>query len=1034
MLTFRTSTPSLNAYIIVHLQSSLLTGDWVHLRYYPGGESQGVSVNPISFSLPRPFRNTTTGVGLRSSRADVQTFVAQIDPFIHASVWTFNGALPPNADPVSLPAFVSADWPVDVEDWADFVQTALPPMETWRHQVEVVCMRRTWSDRAANSAKAPALELPLRIACEVELSAALSEGASYFSDEDVQHHIIRVEPWHNRERTPDADILVLSERAPGATLRLSQRQMRNLSTRTRLVVVLDPTPQSPFTVPAALRRDVAVAVIPLEHPTIIRDALHFFLEEIVHDNPLHEAMRRMRQLLQRTYTDPRPEQREWMSLARIYADPSTNQSLRLSSLIPQVAELVTQALPGSYTANFDKFASRVVKTIPADTLRALGAALSELDAVSSPFRNALQQEVDFDGERKGLVPFAAIAGTATRMQQSLQRITPQLTELLSRKGVVEAIEQQQARRLDAQLFHRIPDGMLTPVQAEHSLMPEAPLRLRVHIGQRSEGSLLIQEPPALDPLLPPLQQDEYHELQITVFPKDFRLESPNTHTVRLSRLGGTTPVEWDLKAPRPVEEPPKDFDASQPIVNTEGLGWIVGSYATLRVNVYFRNQLLQSFKLSAVVGGKNPSSDFPAIFLECDYSQTRRFGHLDKLGSRAISLALNADNETHTLMLAKDGREASVRWDTVQLATFTKAIRQNLYDAMAENGASRFAFDPANLSLLAQSLPHFESGVRALAGAGSRLYGKLFARKTHDPKLGEALTEIKHVDADVVQITATDPDYAFPWPILYDFDPPKTAADEARPICRGRLQNGAPCTCHTDASTYCLRGFWGLRLVVEQRFKAPEPRYDLPSRISPSPTSPVIGLVTAVSDEYIDNFGKTLEAATKLTVKAFSNTDRLLETFRNEAGRPSVIIFIGHHRNAGDELLPDHQLLSPASDPILRDADFRSLPEKWDLPRSLVFLLACGAGTARADTGPSLATALLEHGAAGVIATECTVFTPMVARIARDILTALAAQNGSAAKTTVGSAMRQTLFELALEGCPLGLAFTYHGIAEASLP
>jgi hypothetical protein len=460
----------------------------------------------------------------------------------------------------------------------------------------------------------------------------------------------------------------------------------------------------------------------------------------------------------------------------------------------------------------------------------------------------------------------------------------------------------------------------------------------------------------------------------------------------------------------------------------------MGPEASLRLNVYYRNQLLQSFNLTAMVG-KAVSKDGMAIRMKCDYSQTERFGQLDKLGSRAISLALNADDETHTLMVAKDGNTASVRWDVGQLANFTDAVRQQLYNAMVENGACRFAFDPESLEVLAQSLPHFETGVRALATVGSRLHDKLFQKSIRDPKLKQALLDIRDKNADIVQITATDPDYAFPWPILYDFDPPANEAAEAAPICSGKLANGADCACQGGASSYCLRGFWGMRLVVEQRGPAPEPLYNVPSRVAPAASDPVIGLVTAVSDEYIDEWAKTLESVTKLTVKKFSNTESLLQTFRNEAGRPSVIVFVGHHRNAGTDKLPDHQLLSPANAPILRLADFKKAGLKsWDLPRSLVFLLACGAGTARADTGPSLATALLTHGAAGVIATECTVYTPMVARISRDILAALAANKANAAKTNIGQAMQHTLLALAREGCPLGLAFTYHGIAEASLP
>lgn len=91
-------------------------------------------------------------------------------------------------------------------------------------------------------------------------------------------------------------------------------------------------------------------------------------------------------------------------------------------------------------------------------------------------------------------------------------------------------------------------------------------------------------------------------------------------------------------------------------------------------------------------------------------------------------------------------------------------------------------------------------------------------------------------------------------------------------------------------------------------------------------------------------------------------------------------------------------------------------------------MLACGSGTGRVDTGTSLATALLQLGAAGVLATECTVRTGIVSRLARDLTSRLVAHE------KMGFAMRETIFKLAVEGCPLGLAFTYLGSVDAGLP
>jgi hypothetical protein len=1030
MLTFRTSAFPEVGYLTAHLKSATEAGYQIRIAWHSGGEHSAARVQEKKYSLDRPFRNPRTGVTLRASREEVDKLAGQIGPFIVDSVGQFAAVAEKHGNSSAVPLFASTGLHRDVEKWTDLVRTVLPARARLAREIEVVCERP--GHRVDRTHPAQPIRVPMRIACELELSSGLLEAAGYLKDADVQRHLIRIEPWRNRgEPLPEAEILVLSEKISGSGLQLTAEQIRSISPLTRLIIALDRTPASQFRVPAGLRADVALAVIPLVMQVSPERVLHAFLEEIVHDNPLHDAMRKLRERLQDSYVDPSPDQREWASLARVYADPVTNQSLRLSKLVPQVADAAMNVLPASYIGNVESWSQRLGGAMPPDTVGSLVEAFGDLGKAAEPFRAALRQDVNFDGERRGLVPLAMIAGAAARMQERLQRVTPQLVKLLAGKGVVEALEKIQTRRLDAQLFRRVEHGAVVPMHSSERLNPGMPVRLRVHIGQRDDFSLLVAEPPAIDPLLPPLPDEEFHDLQITVFPKDFRLESRATQTVRLSRLGGTAPVEWDLKAPEIFKEPPEDFPAHDPVDSTNGIGWIVGSRAGLRINVYFRNQLLQSFKLIASVGGQDFMQQQQGISVECDYSQTARFGQMDQFGPRLVSLAVNADDETHTLMASRDGEKASLRWDTGQLANFTEAIREKLYEAMTTNGVSLFEFDEVTLELSPGSTASFETSARALAQAGSNLYAKLFQKSRLSSGLRKVLSQVRDSVAGTVQITATDPDYAFPWPILYDFDVP---ADETKPICKGILTDGSICNCHNSAITYCLRGFWGLRFVVEQRCPAPEP-LRVPNRISPSPSNPVIGLVAAVSDVFIDNWAAALPSKTQLTVKAFPNTERLLDTFSDEATRPSVVVFVGHHQNAGDDKLPDHQLLSPTNTPILRLSDFsaRGVVD-WKLPRSVVFLLACSAGTTRADTGPSLAAALLLHGAAGVIATECTVFTPMVARISRDILAALAASDGGTGKTTIGQAMQRTLFELAREGCPLGLAFTYHGIAEACLP
>ena len=100
----------------------------------------------------------------------------------------------------------------------------------------------------------------------------------------------------------------------------------------------------------------------------------------------------------------------------------------------------------------------------------------------------------------------------------------------------------------------------------------------------------------------------------------------------------------------------------------------------------------------------------------------------------------------------------------------------------------------------------------------------------------------------------------------------------------------------------------------------------------------------------------------------------------------------------------------------------------WAVPKSLVLLLGCATGASRVDTGISLAGSLLNLGAVGVLGTECTVYTDFVARVARDLQLALFTPK------PMGEALHEVIWRLAVEGCPVGLVFTYIGPVEAELP
>jgi hypothetical protein len=89
-----------------------------------------------------------------------------------------------------------------------------------------------------------------------------------------------------------------------------------------------------------------------------------------------------------------------------------------------------------------------------------------------------------------------------------------------------------------------------------------------------------------------------------------------------------------------------------------------------------------------VIGRGKPIKDGRRVLIECDFSQTRRFGSLDKLADRAVSMGLNRDTGTsHTLTIVKDNEQpVSLSWTEGQMAAHTDAIRKALHDVTALAG------------------------------------------------------------------------------------------------------------------------------------------------------------------------------------------------------------------------------------------------------------------------------------------------------------------------------------------------------------
>ncbi len=142
---------------------------------------------------------------------------------------------------------------------------------------------------------------------------------------------------------------------------------------------------------------------------------------------------------------------------------------------------------------------------------------------------------------------------SSRLQRSLFDIARQASMALTFAEV-------QQRYVDVVMeLHDERIGRYVGVDKQMPLLPKRRYRLSVHIGHRSEDSLMIGEPPPLDPLLPELEpgQQGYH-LEVGGFSReDFELLKPGVERLYLARLGGSFPIYFEVRSPKAMGPPPR---------------------------------------------------------------------------------------------------------------------------------------------------------------------------------------------------------------------------------------------------------------------------------------------------------------------------------------------------------------------------------------------------------------------------------------------------------------------------------------------
>ena len=897
--------------------------------------------------------------------------------------------------------------------------------------------------------------LPLRLTA-MGLAGGLTrvlEERSWYGHENVTDFGLTIEKLGHREGIELAngeprDIVITTSRADISTMAdLPLRQ------RPRLIVLLENNPSifpkipsgtallqvqgEPFSLGAqAAAPDGTARIVsaPSPEPASFIKRLVY---GIIHDLPIHNAL-----------SSALPE---FHDPVRLVADPRSNQSLRMIDAAAAVRRESIRLEANSEQLDLKQFLTRVaagsvkrkaVKTsgkasvtrkpatpgrtasltrievgnvLKRTSVKTSGKAFDALRSISEEASLGRAASRDFTYESRGLVPLANMEAKLSALRERLSDAKKTLSKAASDKRIVELLRAHQQRAVDVALERLDTDPILDSVSRDMTLAAGQKYQVRVHIGNQLQDSIVVGPVPPVDPLLPDPDEMTGHVLEVAIQGKDFRVLSRPIKKIYLPVIGGSDPVYFRVRAPEEV------------------------GHAQLRILIYHRNHLVQSFLLDAEIRpSEQRQEQAPALGVRLEFSRTERFENLNDLKARALSIGLNqGPGATHQLTVKGDGAMGELNLPPSVFDKRTQAVRTILEVATRDPADPEQSRKWPSLSPGLPPSPELADVIRNLAERGRDLYQALFERVAVDNvPLRKALVRIARGEDKPIQVVRHSSETVFPWTLLYDFRLPKrNGQGQPEAVCLGvRLDSqGQPVACgHTCADrVYCVNGFWGIRHRVEEFLgvgNAADPNVTRPSRVE------AVRLVGDATISDLTTLKKDLEreiGTAELAVGPASE-DKLLDILWGvPPERPAILIILGHMQTGYKASEPDagRIVLIDGEEWLTLEELFDRLgttEEHWSQPRSVVLLMACGSAKITHETLNTFVTTFLSAGAAAVVGAECTIGSDLASRFAKDVAVAL--WKGTA---TLGQAITDFRRRVVREGNPL--AFVLSGMGDVDL-
>jgi hypothetical protein len=509
-----------------------------------------------------------------------------------------------------------------------------------------------------------------------------------------------------------------------------------------------------------------------------------------------------------------------------------------------------------------------------------------------------------------------------------------------------------------------------PLGKDYLMKPGDETVLRVDIGPLSPDTLIRKPGEFPEELLP--EDSDGHWIDVMLSSTEFELADGSTASGRLF-------LPKDKRRAR-TEDGRIYLHFSMRAPSTKG-------WAYARVGFYHTNNLLQSYRLVADVGGVTPVY----VDEEPDFKLSETMADVTRLKRRGLTILTNDNMDgSHQLVLRGEGMTHKVA------ATF-RLNSDAVGEAVREMRKTLKKIAPTEEERTKKQLIE---DMERLAPLGYKLWVHIMGQiEDQSFELDDLLQEGKY---PVIQVARPDTaGYVFPWGLLYDIpidsgreltECPiieKWREGEAMVVegtrrCPEVLKSGKP----HKSNTLCPFGFWGYRYAIEQLSSTKSLVTEIPA-----PTGN-IEMVAALTQYKVDT--KMLNEhitwlqgnLSEIVMRVGDTRDEIKEHLHD----PDLhLVYFYCHGNYPDRTSGD-TYLGIGNKETLTGPDFESWRTEWwrqerikvwDKIRPLIFINACHSVDIEPDSLVSLLKAFVGRAsAAGVIGTEVRVNQQLAIQVA----------------------------------------------------